>query len=248
MVRITVIIASITVCLISCSSPSPSAQEIVDQAILFSGINQLENATASFTFRNHTYDYTKSNGNYSYMRMQIDSTGQEIQDLLTNNGFIRHIDNVPVNLTEAKREAYSASVNSVIYFAFLPLWLNDHAVNKSYQGKIILKDKAYHKVQVTFNAEGGGEDHEDVFYYWFDASDYSMDYLAYSYNEQHGKGLRFRVAYNARKINGVTIQDYQNLKPKTDQISLESIDQAYLNGQLEELSRIELEDVVISKQ
>lgn len=121
-------------------------------------------------------------------------------------------------------------------------------MNKSYASTVEIDGTKYHKIKVTFDAEGGGEDFEDVFYYWFDTEDYSMDYLAYSYNEEdEGTGMRFRVAYNPRKVNGVTIQDYKNLKPKVkDSVPLEVIDQAYLDGKLEELSLIELEDVVIN--
>ena len=72
-----------------------------------------------------------------------------------------------------------------------------------------------------------------------------MDYLAYSYNEEDGKGLRFREAYNSRNISGVIIQDYINYKPSSEDQELGSIDSAFLKGELKELSRIELEDVSI---
>ena len=231
----------------SCGPPASSAQVIVDRAITASGTGILRNVSASFTFRNVQYEYISENGHYSYIRIQTDSTGNEVKDVLSNDGLIRYINNQETNITEEKRTAYTSSVNSVIYFAFLPLWLNDTAVNKTSEGAVQINGKGYHKIKVTFDVEGGGEDHEDVFYYWFDTEDYSMDYLAYSYNEDNGVGIRFRVAYNSRKVNGITIQDYRNLKSKMkDSIPLVQMDQAYTNGNLEELSFIELEDVVIS--
>lgn len=232
----------------ACSSPTPTAQEIVAQAIDFSGTAGLKNAQASLTFRNIRYEYMSADGKYQYTRIQTDSADNRVKDILTNDGLIRTINGDTVDITDEKRAAYTSSVNSVIYFAFLPSQLNDAAVNKNYVGTIDIKGKTYHKIKVTFDQEGGGEDFEDVFFYWFDTEDYSMDYLAYSYNEEdEGKGMRFRVAYNARKVNGVTIQDYRNLKPKVkDSVPLEQIDQAYLDGRLEELSLIELEDVEIT--
>lgn len=231
----------------SCGSPTPTAQEVVDNAIDASGTKQLSNASSMFSFRNVAYEYFTSNGRFSYSRTQKDSVGNEVKDVLTNSGLKRFINNSEVSVTEKKREAYAASVNSVIYFAFLPFSLNDAAVNKELTGTVKIADKDYYKVKVTFNADGGGEDFEDVFYYWFDTADYSMDYLAYSYNEDDGKGIRFRVAYNTRKISGVTIQDYKNLKPTIkDSVPLAEIDQAYEQGKLSELSLIELDDVVIS--
>ncbi|WP_425392032.1 DUF6503 family protein [Ekhidna sp.] len=234
--------------LIGCTDPTPTAQEVVDRAIEAAGVKKLVNAEASLTFRDIDYTYSMRDGNFIYSRIQYDSIGNQVKDVLDNEGLFRYVNDSLINLGEEKRAAYTSSVNSVIYFAFLPFRLNDAAVNKSYAGVVEINDKSYHKIKVTFDAKGGGEDFEDVFYYWFDTEDYSMDYLAYSYNEEdEGKGMRFRVAYNPRKVNGVTIQNYRNLKPKVkDSVPLEQIDRAYIDGKLEELSLIELEDVVIN--
>ncbi|WP_424961364.1 DUF6503 family protein [Ekhidna sp.] len=232
----------------ACSSPTPPAQEVVDKAIEVVGVHKLQNAEAFFTFRKIDYSYLMENGAFVYTRTQRDSIGNEVKDVLNNEDLFRYLNDSLITVDEEKRAAYISSVNSVIYFAFLPFRLNDAAVNKSHEGTMEINGTNYHKIKVTFDAEGGGEDFEDVFYYWFDTEDYSMDYLAYSYNEEdEGTGMRFRVAYNARKINGVTVQDYKNLKPRVkDSVPLEAIDQAYLDGELEELSFIELEDVVIN--
>lgn len=230
----------------SCSTSVLTADQIVDRAIEASGTSTLRNAKASFTFRNIKYEYNAQGGQFNYTRIQTDSLGNEIKDVLTNNGLTRRINSEEVEITEEKRVAYTSSVNSVIYFAFLPLWLNDAAVNKTKLGEVMIEGKNYYKIKITFDVQGGGEDYEDVFIYWFDTEDFSMDYLAYSYNEDDGKGMRFRVAYNSRKIDGVTIQDYKNLKPKNQEnIELEQIDEAYKSGKLEQLSLIELEDVNI---
>ena len=68
-----------------------------------------------------------------------------------------------------------------------------------------------------------------------------MDYLAYSY-EVDGGGVRFREAYNTRKIGGVLFQDYVNYKHlKNTDVS--TFDILFEKGELKELSRIELENV-----
>ncbi|WP_370086392.1 DUF6503 family protein [Ekhidna sp.] len=233
-----------------CVTPPPTAQEVVDLSIQYSGTEVLKNAVASFKFREIDYAYERQNGQYLYTRTQRDTSGNVVKDYLNNDGLVRTINGDTDDITDEKRAAYTSSVNSVIYFAFLPLWLNDAAVNKSHEGIIEINGKNYHKIRVTFDQEGGGEDFEDIFYYWFDTEDYSMDYLAYSYNEEdEGTGIRFRVAYNSRKVNGVTIQDYRNLKPKVkDSVPLDQIDQAFMDGQLTELSLIKLENVAITVQ
>jgi hypothetical protein len=231
--------------LLACN-PAPRAQEIVDKGIEAAGVQQLKNSSATFVFREIDYTYKMSNGGFEYTRSQQDSLGNTIKDVLTNDGLQRFLENEQVEITEKKQAAFSASINSVIYFAFLPMSLNDAAVIKEYKGLSNIKDIDYHKVKVTFKAEGGGEDHEDEFYYWFDAKDYGLDYLAYNYREDDGQGVRFREAFNQRIINGVTIQDYRNFKPaeKTN-FELETMDQAFEKNQLTLLSVIELELVYV---
>jgi len=239
-------ILAILILAVGCESPAPTAQEIIDESINRSGLNQLDRAKVNFNFRKINYAFSQSDGKFNYARTQFDSISNEIKDVLTNDGLQRFFNDSLITLEQKKIDAYSSSVNSVMYFAFLPYRLNDIAVNKEYANTVELNGTLYHKIKVTFNAEGGGEDFEDVFYYWFDVNDYSMDYLAYSYEEKDGKGMRFRVAYNSRTINGVTIQDYKNLKPRIkNSIPLAEIDQAYLDDKLDQLSVIELDNVEI---
>jgi hypothetical protein len=142
-------------------------------------------------------------------------------------------------------DVYRASVNSVHYFSVLPFGLNDKAVNKTLMGDDTIKTKDYFKVKVTFNPEGGGEDYEDVFIYWINKTNFKVDYLAYSYNEIDGKGLRFRQAYNERFVNGIRIVDYNNYKTENTSIPLEDLGTAFDTDKLVLLSKIELENVEV---
>ena len=64
--------------------------------------------------------------------------------------------------------SYSESLNSVIYFALLPYKLSDKAVKVSYKQDVSILGKDYFEIEVTFDVEGGGKDHDDKFYYWVD--------------------------------------------------------------------------------
>ncbi|MBD3662281.1 MAG: hypothetical protein HUJ11_09045 [Arenibacter algicola] len=226
---------------------SIAQENIVDKAIEVSGMEKMRNAEATFIFREHTYEYRRQNGQFTYTRIGKNKENILVRDVYTNKGFIRHVADTLVNLTEKRKNAYTNSVNSVIYFAFLPLWLKDPAVILEDQGRSVIKGKEYHKILVTFKQEGGGDDFEDVFLYWFDVEDYSMDYLAYKYFTGKG-GMRFREAYNTRKVNGVLLQDYRNLQPKIEGgIDFDEIEKAFENDQLEELSLIILKNVKIKK-
>lgn len=131
------------------------------------------------------------------------------------------------------------------YFSVLPYGLNDKAVNKTYLGKTKIKGKDYHKIKITFNEDGGGEDFDDVFIYWIDIQTFKVDYLAYSYSESNGMGLRFREAYNERFIDSIRFVDYNNYKPKYKVLVIEDLDIHFERGALELLSKIELKKLFV---
>ncbi|MBO6632925.1 MAG: deoxyribose-phosphate aldolase, partial [Psychroserpens sp.] len=141
---------------------------------------------------------------------------------------------------------YSASVNSVHYFSVLPYGLNDAAVIKEKLADTRINDTMYYTIRVTFKEEGGGEDFEDEFLYWIDKETFKLQYLAYSYNEDDGKGMRFREAYNERLIEGVRFVDYNNYKPKSEAIKLPELPTLFESGQLDLVSKIELNEINVN--
>ncbi len=225
-------------------APKSKVQEVVDNAIDFHQMGGLGNAEFSLTFRDIDYTYKNENGVFQYTRTQIDSTGATVIDRMDNDTLVRTTNGEVTEVTDEKRAAYTRSVNSVIYFFRLPYGLNDPAAQKIYQGETEIKGKTYHEVKVTFEQEGGGEDFDDVFLYWFDKEDYSMDYLAYLYHTDGG-GMRFREAINTRRVNGMLVQDYINLKPEDEKIDIMTIDELFNEGKLIELSKIINERVVV---
>ncbi len=231
--------------LTGCSSDQqPDAQKLVDQTIKLYGGEAYNQSNISFQFRDRQYRALRDNGAYVYSRTFTDSTGQRIYDVLQNSGFTRTINGAQTTLPKEEVKAYSASVNSVIYFALLPYFLNDGAVQKAYAGEATIKGEPYHKIRVTFAAEGGG-DHQDTYLYWLHQQHHTMDYLAYSFLEKDGsEGIRFRVATNPREVSGIRFQDYENYTSEAG-IALEMYDSAYEAGQLKKVSDINLEEVVV---
>ena len=228
-------------------APKSQEQDIIDKSIAFHGFSGLDDASLSFTFRTREYAYENKKGMYVYTRTQSDSTGALVKDVINNDGLIRYINDEEADITEERRAAYWRSVNSVIYFFRLPFGLNDPAVNKEYIGETDIKGKTYYEIKVTFDQEGGGEDFDDTFLYWFDKQDYSMDYFAYLYHTDGG-GMRFREAINARRVNGALVQDYVNMRPEDEGIDIMTIDELYEAGELKVLSEIINEEVVIEQR
>jgi hypothetical protein len=166
-----------------------------------------------------------------------------VKDVLTNSGFTRTINGQIKKLPADRVEAFTASVNSVIYFALLPFGLNDPAVKKELLGTVTIKQIPYYKIKVGFKQEGGGTDFQDEFLYYINQKTSTMDYLAYTYATEGG-GIRFRQGINPRKIQGILFQDYINLAP-AGTIDFWQIEKLFEAGELKEFSRIELENLQV---
>jgi uncharacterized protein YajQ (UPF0234 family) len=201
----------------------PTAQSIVDECIEISGGKKYDDLDAAFDFRNMHYTIKNKDGKYTYTRMQVDSSGHKIEDIVTNDSFERKIDGVKSTIADSMAAKYTSSVNSVAYFFLLPKPLNDPAVSKELVGSTKIKGKEYDKIKVKFSEDGGGKDHQDIFMYWIEKKTKSMDYLAYSY-ETNGGGIRFREAFNQKIQNGIKYSDYKNYGFEDLKTKLEDLD------------------------
>ncbi|NJM93426.1 MAG: hypothetical protein HC842_01095, partial [Cytophagales bacterium] len=77
---------------------------------------------------------------------------------------------------------------------------------------VILDGQAYHKVLVSFDTEGGGEDYQDRFVYYFHSETFLIDFLSYEY-ATNGGGQRFRVCTRRHRVGALVLQDYDNYRP-----------------------------------
>ena len=230
--------------LISCDSKLSDPQAIVDKTIEVSGGAKYQKSVVEFDFRDRHYIARRDGGAFSYERIFEDTTGT-VHDYVTNNGFRREINGEEVVVPDSMATKYTSSTNSVNYFALLPYGLNDPAVNKTFLGETEIEGKQYYKIKVTFSADGGGEDFEDEFLYWINQETFTMDYLAYSFEESDEVSFRFRVGYNPRIVNGIRVQDYVNYKPENNTLKVDQAEELYKAGKLIELSRIEMENVTV---
>lgn len=222
----------------------PNAQSIVDACIEAHGGKKYDDLSVAFDFRNIHYTITNKNGQYVYARLQIDSSAHKIEDIVTNDSFVRKIDGVKIQLPDSMAAKYTRSVNSVAYFFLLPKPLNDPAVNKELLGVTKIKGKEYYKIKVKFDQEGGGKDHNDVFVYWIEKKSKSMDYFAYSY-ETDGGGIRFREAFNQKSQNGIKYSDYKNYGFEDLKTKLEDLDVLFEQNKIHLKSEIINLNVII---
>lgn len=225
------------------SSPL-TAQQVVDSAIAVAGGDLYSSAKIEFDFRDFHYSSYREDGRRVLTRtIPIDSG--LIRDIRKGESFQRLVNQREVVLPDSTAQKYSNAVNSVHYFAYLPYGLNDGAVNKRMLDTVTVGDHTYYKIEITFDQEGGGEDFEDVFIYWFNTRTFRPDYLAYEF-QVNGGGLRFREAYNPRTVGGIAFSDYVNYKPRVE-VPLRALDSLFMEPQgLEKLSEINLRNITVS--
>jgi hypothetical protein len=229
--------------LISCESKS-EAEKIVDLAIQAHGGEAYKNSKIEFDFRKIHYSIYKSTSGFEYIREFSDSTGN-VKDVLNNEGFVRTVNDIKIDtLTEERIGAFSRSVNSVAYFAFLPYGLNDAAAIKSHLGTTEINGENYEMIKVTFHQEGGGDDFDDEFLYWIGSDDHFVDFMAYSYHTDGG-GVRMREVSKVQEVGGIRFQNYLNLKPEDKNTPVESMQELFENGKLELLSEINLDNIQV---
>ncbi|MDH5609815.1 MAG: hypothetical protein OEY56_10065 [Cyclobacteriaceae bacterium] len=221
------------------------AQAIINQSIAVHGCSVLKEKNVSFDFRDKHYSVSRTGNAFLYTRSFQDSTGFVLDSLVNSTRFSRHIEGLPVSISEEWKAKYGRSINSVLYFFQLPYPLNDVSVQKEYMGKITFNGEPYHAIKITFEAQNGGEDFQDEYRYWIHAHTFFMDYLAYNYQDDEG-GTRFRQAINRRTIEGLTVQDYINFEPDERFPPLDSLPSYFEKGRLSELSRILNENVQVN--
>ena len=216
------------------------AEKLLQECVDAHGGTLYDKAHYEFVFRGNKYTFQNDNGTYVYTSIK-EKEGQVTFDKMENHAFSRTVDNEVINLDEKKQASYGASLNSVIYFATLPHKLQDPAVNLMIKEPVKIKDETYDVLQVSFDEEGGGKDHDDIYYYWINSKTKRLDYLAYNFHVNNG-GVRFRSAYNTRNVNGILFQDYINYKAPVG-TPLSELPSLYTQDKLTELSVIATEDV-----
>lgn len=236
---------AVSALLFSCDQKKElTAQQIIDKTIEKAGGEKYKNAEISFEFRDTEYKSTRNGGKFQLERFITDSTGTEYHDVINNEGFTRYHQDSVVTLSDSMKTVYSNSVNSVHYFVQLPYGLNDPAVNKKLLGKDSIKGKEYYEIKVTFEDSEEVTDHEDVYLYWIDTENFTIDYMAYSFKINDG-GVRFRKAYNPQTVGGIRFVDYENYKADDLDIPLQELDEKYEARELELLSIIENENIEV---
>lgn len=239
--RLSNLFAAISILVLAGCSIGENADSIVKKSIAFYGMDKLDGKTIDFDFREKHFKVKFNNGDFFYESTFKDDSLGLIKDQLSNHGFVREQNGLVIPLSPKDSIKYAESLNDVIYFAFLPLKLKDDAARPKFLRTVPVKGKDYNQIEVSFDTERGGNHSDDVFYFWFDAKDHSMDYFAYN---KHGN--RFRAINGLINANGLYLQNYVNLENKSNQKSaLKDYYKLFEQDKLSTLSYITLENLSV---
>ena len=232
--------------LVSCSNSSHiSTSQIINKSIKAHGWDQ-DDFSIVFDFRDYQYELKRKNKFYSFQRT-TKKEGNVVKDLMSSKKkLMRFINDKSVELSDSVTNAFSNSLNSVMYFFQLPRPLNDQAVVHKYLGLTKIFNKRYWTIKVTFKENGGGKDYQDEFRYWININNRQIDYLAYNYLTEGG-GTRFRQAVNKQLNKGFIFQDYINFKPNVKFVSLDSLPILFEAGNLIKVSSIKNKNIQVTK-
>lgn len=240
-----ILIAAISIITISCNQKKAGderAATIVKECIKTHGGENYRDMDVSFTFRQFRVHLKQQDGIFMYERTSKDSLNNVWHDVLTNDFFSRELNGKKQELTDKDRDKYKEGLNAIAYFALLPYKLSEPAVNLSYVGGITIENKSYDKIAVSFDATGGGKDHQDEFCFWISQTTHTMDFLAYA-----NGGPRFRKAVKRETVDGILFQDYDNYEVTDSTLSAANYDSAFIKNNIKLLSKIEQENYTSNK-
>lgn len=162
---------------------------------------------------------------------------------ITNESVERWENGTPVPVPAEDEQALRDWVMARVYFAFLPFRLDDDSVYKEDLGLERWGDRDLHKVKVTFKP-GTSTDADDQYLYWFDPTSGQVEQFAYSYGGSN-PGLRFRRAFNHRRIGGILFFDQENLGIEGEGLRVDQLDSAFVAKRLRQVSTVTLRNIEV---
>ncbi|MEM6927590.1 MAG: DUF6503 family protein [Myxococcota bacterium] len=220
---------------------APTVDEVLKDAAEAHGLARDQRLDVAFSFRGTPYRLHLDGTDVRYER-----TVEGIVQRLRGNRFEVLRDGEPLALPPQQSDGLRRSLNSVGYFATLPRPLFDEAVIATSLGRTSLAGRQWDTVEVAFREEGGGDDHDDVFRYWFDPTTHELGFLAYTFTVNDA-GVRLRKVIARHDVEGVVLVDWSNHGWNGRGHTIEAAVKAFEAGTLPQLSTIELDEIQVQR-
>lgn len=227
-------------------SPTRERLEVIDRSIEFHGGEKYQRSSTELEMCSKSGCYqlgSRIDGGLFELEAEGPAAGYRRRARITNDTVELWQDGTEIELSEADKTSIRDWVMARIYFVFLPYRLNDGSVLKQDQGSEVWGHRLLHRVKVTF-VPGSSSGADDEFLLWFDPESGRLEQFAYSFAGNPG-GLRFRRAFNFRRVGGILFFDQDNWGIEgagltVDQISPEEVSTWTL------ISRITLDEIRVA--
>lgn len=227
---------------------SSGARAIVEKAIAFHGGETFEASDVSFeiasksgTFR---VEVRREGGLY---RQTVQSLTQEgpRRVTVTNDAVEVTVGGEARPLAREEEERWRSHVAARVWFPFLPYGLRGDGVYLHDRGLVEWPaggggTRRLHAVKVTFEP-GSSSGAEDEYLFWFDPETGRLEQLAYSF----AGGLRFRKAFNFRRVGGLLFADHENFGVDEEGREVDEVTPELVRAEMEPISTIELRDIQV---
>lgn len=223
---------------------------IVDKSIDFHGGDLYEHVEIRFEIasKSGAFDVEVRQDGGMYRYAVIDDTDEGRRSVIATNDDVQVLlGGEPQEVPAEREQGLRDYVSARIYFPLLPYRLSDPSADQEDLGVETWpiedgRTRELHKVKVTFEA-GSSSGAEDEYLYWFDPETGRLEQFAYSFRG----GLRFRVAENFRRVNGLLFSDQENYgidwEDESDAVPVDAITPEFVDEELEHVSTVRLRDI-----
>lgn len=224
---------------------------IVDQSIEFHGGDLYEHSMISFTIvsKSGAFDVEVLQDGGMYRYAVISDTDDGRRTVVSTNDAVQVLlDGEPQEVPADRLQRFRDYVSARVYFPLLPYRLDDPSVHQEDLGVETWPGedgpRELHKVKVTFQS-GSSTDAQDEYLYWFDPETGRLEQLAYSFRG----GLRFREAFNFRRVGGVLFSDQKNFaidwEEGDEALPVTAITPRFVDERMEHLSTVRVENLAV---
>jgi hypothetical protein len=232
---------------VAAHAEAPSAVKTIAASVAAQGLANPRGLAVHFRIRDTPVRLWLDGASAVYEREVTTDAGPR-RDRLEGGTFTASVAGVAVaDVPPEMLAAWQRSLNSIGYFTLLPRGLQDPAVVATALGRTSLRGEEWETIEVRFRADGGGEDHDDVFRYWFDPTTHRIAYLAYTFTRDEG-GVRLREVTGSHIERRVVLHDYANYGLDGQGRTIDEAVAAFERGELPLVSRVELTDVEVRRR
>lgn len=228
------------------AEPTPETLPIVERAIEHhgGGLYEASETELAICSRSGCFDVLArvDGGEYLYRVAGETSEGRRVVES-TNDAVRWWVDGDEREVTPGNEQRLRDWVMARVYFPFLPYRLADPGVFQEDQGIEPWDGRPLHRVKVTF-APGSSTEAEDEYLFWFDPESGRLEQFAYSFSGDPG-GLRFRRAFDHRRVGGLLFSDQENLGVEGEGLAVDRITPDFVAERMRPISTVVLEGIEV---